>query len=147
MTCPPRFPESLLMQKFSIITFFQKLEGFGETLSQYMTTISAYFQTRRLKLNHSKTVMSKICNNNRLLPFCPTPTYFGVKKLDRSLMFCHHLLALCKKTILMRHTVEATCRLRVRCWCQNTTHCSPISGFLNSCILHTSLVSQGSLAS
>ena len=32
----------------------------------------------------------------RLLLFCPTPTYLGVK-LDRLLMFCHHLVALCKK--------------------------------------------------
>ena len=34
--------------------------------------------------------------NDRLLLFCPTPTYLGVK-LDRSLMFHHHLVALCKK--------------------------------------------------
>ena len=34
-----------------------------------------------------------VYNNGRLLPFCPTPTYLGVK-LDRSLTFCHHLVAL-----------------------------------------------------
>ena len=82
------------------------LEG---TLSQDMTTLSAYLQTWRLKLSHTKMVMAafhlnnqeakhelKVYNNDRLLLFCPTPTYLGVK-LDRSLMFCHHLVALCKK--------------------------------------------------
>ena len=38
----------------------------------------------------------KVCNNGRLLLFCPTPTYLEVK-LDRSLTFRHHLVALCKK--------------------------------------------------
>ena len=38
----------------------------------------------------------KVYNNDRLLPFCPTPTYLGVK-LDRSLTFRHHLVALRKK--------------------------------------------------
>ena len=35
-------------------------------------------------------------DSSRLLPFCPTPTYLGVK-LDRSLTFSHHLVALRKK--------------------------------------------------
>ena len=74
-----------------------------------MSTLSAYLQTWRLKLSHTKTVTAafhlnnreskrelKIYNNDRLLPFCPTPTYFGVK-LDRSLTFRHHLVALRKK--------------------------------------------------
>ena len=38
----------------------------------------------------------KIFNNGKLLPYCPTPTYLGVK-LDRSLTFRHHLEALRKK--------------------------------------------------
>ena len=38
----------------------------------------------------------KVYNNGRLLPFCPTPTYLGVK-LDRLLTFCHDLVASCKK--------------------------------------------------
>ena len=38
----------------------------------------------------------KVYNNDRLLLFYPTPTYLGVK-LDRSLTFCHHLVALRKK--------------------------------------------------
>ena len=41
----------------------------------------------------------KVYNNDKPLPFCPTPTYLG-GKLDRLLMFCHHLVALCKKLSL-----------------------------------------------
>ena len=85
---------------------WKDLEG---TLSQDMSTLLAYLQTWRLKLSHTKTVTSafhlnnreakrelKVYNNGRLLPFCPTPTYLGVK-LDRSLTFRHHLVALRKK--------------------------------------------------
>ena len=77
-----------------------------------MSTLSAYLQTWRLKLNHTKTVTTafhlnnreakrelKVYNNNRLLLFCPIPTYLGVK-LDRSLTFRHHLVALRKKLSL-----------------------------------------------
>ena len=68
---------------------WKDLEG---TLSQDMFTLSAYLQTWRLKLSHTKTVTAafhlnnretkrelKVCNNGRLLPFCPTPSYLGVK--------------------------------------------------------------------
>ena len=85
---------------------WKDLEG---TLSQDMSTLSAYLQTWRLKLSHTKTVTAafhlnnreakrelKVYNNGGLLPFCPTPTYLGVK-LDRSLTFCHYLVALRKK--------------------------------------------------
>ena len=85
---------------------WKDLEG---TLSQDMSTLSAYLQTWRLKLSHTKTVTAvfhlnnreakrelKVYNNGRLLPFCPTPTYLRVK-LDRSLTFRHHLVALRKK--------------------------------------------------
>ena len=85
---------------------WKDLEG---TLSQDMSTLSAYLQTWRLKLSHTKTVTAafhlnnrkakrelKVYNNDRLLPFCPTPTYLGVK-LERSLTFRHHLVALRKK--------------------------------------------------
>ena len=85
---------------------WKDLEG---TLSQVMSTLSAYLQTWRLKLSHTKTVTTafhlnnreakrelKVYNNDRLIPFCPTPTYLGVK-LDRSLTFRHHLVALRKK--------------------------------------------------
>ena len=84
---------------------WKDLEG---TLSQDMATLSAYLQTWRLKL-HTKTVTAafhlnnreakrelKVYNNGKLLPFCPTPTYLGVK-LDRSLTYRHHLVALRKK--------------------------------------------------
>ena len=67
---------------------------------------------QHLKLSHTKTVTAafhlnnqeakrelKVYNNGRLLPFCPTPTYLGVK-LDRSLTFHHHLVALRKKLSL-----------------------------------------------
>ena len=97
---------------------WKDLEG---TLSQDMSTLSAYLQTWRLKLSHTKTVTAvfhlnnretkrelKVYNNDRLLPFCPAPTCFGVK-LDRSPTFRHHLVAL-RKTIsscvtLMRQLV------------------------------------------
>ena len=85
---------------------WKDLEG---TLSQDMSTLLAYLQTWRWKLNHTKTVTAsfhlnnreakrelKVCNNGRLLPFCPTSTYLVVK-LDRSLTFCYHLVALRKK--------------------------------------------------
>ena len=85
---------------------WKDLEG---TLSQDMSTISAYLQTWMLKLSHTKTVTAafhlnnreakrelKVYNNGRLLPFCPTLTYLGVK-LDRSLTFRHRLVALRKK--------------------------------------------------
>ena len=97
---------------------WKDLEG---TLSQDMSTLSAYLQTWRLKLSHTKTVTAafhlnnreakrelKIYNNGRLLPLCPIPTYLGVK-LDRSLTFRHHLVALSKKlssrVILLRRLV------------------------------------------
>ena len=85
---------------------WKDLEG---TLSQDMSTLSVYLQTWRLKLSHTKMVTVafhlnnretkrelKDYNNDRLLPFCPTLSYLGIK-LDRSLTFRHHLAALCKK--------------------------------------------------
>ena len=74
-----------------------------------MSTLSVYLQTWRLKLSHTNTVTAafhsnnreakcelKVYNNGRFLPFCPTPTYLGVK-LDRSLTFRYQLVALSKK--------------------------------------------------
>ena len=74
-----------------------------------MSTLSAYLQTWRLKLSHTKTVTAafhlnnreakrelKVYNSGRLLPFCLTPTYLGVK-LDRLLTFRHPLMALRRK--------------------------------------------------
>ena len=61
------------------------------TLSQDMTTLSAYFQTWRLKLSNTKTVTVAFYLNNRevkrelsvykngnLSPPCSAPTYLGV---------------------------------------------------------------------
>ena len=96
------------------------------TLSENMTTLSAYLQTWRLKLSHTKTVTAvfhlhnqearreqKVKNNGKILPFCPLPTYRGVK-LDRALTYRHHLEALRKKTIHACFAVEATCGFRMR---------------------------------
>ena len=65
------------------------------TLSEDLTTLSAYLQTWQLKLSHAKAVTAafhlhnreakrelKVKNNGKVLPFCPVPTYLGVK-LDR----------------------------------------------------------------
>ena len=91
-----------------------------DTLSQDMTTLSAYFQTWRLKLSKIKTVTAVFYLNNReakrelnvyndgnLLPSCPVPTNLGVE-LDRSLTFRHHLEAL-RKNSPPNCAVEATC--------------------------------------
>ena len=60
------------------------------TLSEDMTTLSAYLQTCRLKLSHAKTVTAafhlqnrevkcklKVKNNDKILPFCSVATYLG----------------------------------------------------------------------
>ena len=105
----------MISRKFAYADDLALLQSSGNwkdlkgTLSQDMSTLSAYLQTWRLKLSHTKTVTAafhlnnretkrelKVYNNDRLLPFCPTPTYLGVK-LDRLLTFCHHLVALRKK--------------------------------------------------
>ena len=79
------------------------------TLIKNMTTLSEYLQTWRLKLSHAKTVTAvfhlhnreakrklKVKNNDKILPFCPVPTYLGVK-LNRALTYRHRLKALRKK--------------------------------------------------
>ena len=105
---------SMISKKFAYADDLALLHSSGNwkdlkgTLSQDMSTLSD-FQTWRLKLSHTWTVTAafhlnnretkrelKVYNNGRLLPFCPTPTYFGVK-LDRLLMFRQHLVALHKK--------------------------------------------------
>ena len=53
--------------------------------------------TAAFHLNNRETKRElKVYNNGRLLPLRSTPTYLGVK-LDRSLTFRHHLVALRKK--------------------------------------------------
>ena len=104
--CECRVPQ---MNDLSLLHSSGNWKDLEETLSQDMSTLSAYLQTWRLKLSHTKTVTAafhlnnreakrelKVYNNGRLLPFCPTRTYLGVK-LDRSLTFRQHLVALRKK--------------------------------------------------
>ena len=54
----------------------------------------------------------KVYSNDRLLPFCPTPTYLGVK-LDRSLTFHQHLVTLhkklCSRVTLLRQLIASRC--------------------------------------
>ena len=79
------------------------------TLSEDMTTLSAYLQTWQLKLSHANKVTAafrlhnpeakgelKAEDNGKILPFCPVPTYLGVK-LDRALTYHRHLEAFLKK--------------------------------------------------
>ena len=106
---------SMISRKFAYADDLALLHSSGNwkdlkgTLSQDMSRLSAYLHTLRLKLSHTETVTAafhlnnreakrklKVYNNGRILPFCPTPTYLGVK-LDRSLTFRHHLVALRKK--------------------------------------------------
>ena len=125
---------SIISRKFAYADDSALLHSSGNwkdlerSLSPDMSTVSAYLQTWRLKLSHTKTVTAafhlnkqeskrelKVYNNGRLLPFCPTPTHLGVK-LDRLLTFRYHLVALRKK-LSSRVTVEVTCGLRMGCWC------------------------------
>ena len=104
----------MISRKFGYADDLALLHSFGnwkdlkETLSQDMPTLLAYLQTWRLKLSHTTMVTAafylnnreakrelKVYNNSTLLPFCPKSAYLGVK-LDRSLTFRHHLLALRK---------------------------------------------------
>ena len=121
---------SMISRKFAYADYLALLHSSGnwkdlegKALAKGMSTLSAYLQTWRLKLSHIKTVRAsfylnnqeaklelKVYNNNRLLLFCPNPTYLGVK-LDRSLTFRHHLVALRKKlssrVTLMRRLVSS----------------------------------------
>ena len=87
---------SMISRKFAYADDLALLHSFGNwkdlegTLSQDMSTLSVYLQTWRLKLSYTKTVTAafhlnnreakrelKVCNNNRLLPFCPTLFILG----------------------------------------------------------------------
>ena len=84
---------SMIFRKFAYADDLALLHSSGNwkdlegTLSQDMSTLSAYLQTWRLKLSRTKTVTAafhlnnreakrelKVYNTDRLLPFCPTPT-------------------------------------------------------------------------
>ena len=89
----------------------------------------------------------KVYNNSRLLLFCPTPTHLGVK-LDRSLPFCHHLVALRKKlssrVTLLRRLVGSgwgagakTLRIATLSLVYSTSeYCAPVW----CCSVHTRLI-------
>ena len=136
---------------------WKDLEG---TLIQEMSTLSPYLQTWRLKLSHTKTVTAafhlnnreakrelKVYNNSRLILFCPTTIYLGVK-LDRSLTFRHHLVALRKKLFsrvtLLRRLVgwglgagAKTLRIATLSLVYSTAeYCAPVW----CCIAHTHLI-------
>ena len=109
-----------------------------DTLSQDMTTLSAYLHTWRLKLSNTKMVTTafhlnnkeakrelNVYNNDNPLPLCPVPTHLGVE-LDRSLTFLHHF-----ETLHPSRAVEATCGIRMRCRCQDIAHLCSILGLLH----------------
>ena len=104
------------------------------TLNEDMTTLSAYLQTWRLKLSHTKTVTAtfhlynrevkcelKVKNNNEILRFCPVPTY--LVKLNRALTYRHHLEALCKK---LSTRVSLLIGLRVQDGALGPRHCAQL---------------------
>ena len=87
----------------------RKWKTLEETLSQDMSTLSAYLQKWRLKLSETKTVSAVFHLHNReakrelnididgkFLSFCSEPKYLGVT-LDRSLTYRQHLESLRKK--------------------------------------------------
>ena len=148
---------SMISRKFSYADDLALLHSSGNwkdlegTLCQDMSTLSAYIQTWRLKLSHTKTVTTAFYLNNReakrelkvyysndrLLPFGSTPIYLGVK-LDRSLTFHHHLVAFRKKLLsritLLRRLVGSgwgagakTLRIATLFLVYSTTeYCAPI---------------------
>ena len=90
---------------------WKNLEG---TLSQDMSTLSAYLQTWRLKFSHTKMVTVafhlnnreakyelKVNNNDRLLLFCPTPTW---GKAGQIAHVSSPSSDIAQKTILTHHT-------------------------------------------
>ena len=106
---------SITSKKYSYADDLAILHSSGDwkvlerTLSEDMTTLSAYLQTWWLKLSHAKTVTAafhlhnreanrelKVKNNGKILPFFPVHTYLDMK-LDRGLAYRHHLEALRKK--------------------------------------------------
>ena len=76
--------------------------------------------TSAFHLNNRKAKRElNVYNNGNRLPFCPVPSYLGVK-LDRSLTFCHHLEALLKK---LTTRVALMRRLAASGWGAGAKHC------------------------
>ena len=118
---------STISRKFAYANDLALLHSSGnwKDLSQGMSTLSAYLQTWRLKLSHTKTVMAafhlnnldtkhelKIYNNGRLsnpyLSWCKTGQIAHVSSPFNGIV---------QKTILARHIAEATRGLGMGCWC------------------------------
>ena len=94
-----------------------------------MITLSAYLQTWKLKLSHTKTMTAafhlnnreakrelKVYNNDRLLLFCPIPTYLW-GKTGQIAHVSSPSSGIVRKTILTCHTAEATGGLGMEYWC------------------------------
>ena len=73
----------------------------------------------------------KIFNNGKLLPYCPTPTYLGVK-LGQVAHFLSSPRGIAQETFHSRHTVEAACRLGMGCRSQNIANSRLVPGLLHS---------------
>ena len=104
---------------------WKDLEG---TLSQDMSTLSAYLQTWRLKLSHTKTVTAafhlnnqeakrelKVYNNSRLTVL--SNPYLPWGKTGQIAHISSPFNGIAQKTIIARHTAEVTRGLGMGCWC------------------------------
>ena len=99
---------------------WKDLEG---TLSQDMSTLSAYLQAWRLKLSHNKTVTAAFQLNNReakreqkTFTVLSNP-YLPWGKTGQIAHVLSPFSGIAQKTILTHHTAEATCGLGMGCWC------------------------------
>ena len=90
MTWRAQLSESLLIQTNYSCCIFLESGKIWRVFSQDMTAFSANLQTWRLNISHTKTVTAafflnnreikrelKVYNCDRLLPFCPNPTFLG----------------------------------------------------------------------
>ena len=132
--CFHHFPKYAYADDLALLYASRDWKAVEDTLSQNMTTLSAYLRIWRLKLSNTKTVTVayhfnttetkrelNVYNNGNLLPPCPVPTYLGVK-LDRSLTSRHHLEALSKKLG----------GIWIGCRCQDIAHLCSFLGLLHS---------------
>ena len=125
---------SMISRKFAYADDLALLHSSGNwkdlkgTLSQDMSTFSAYLQTWRLKLSHTKMVMAAFYLNNRAqmlakgLQQWQTFTvlfnpYLPWGKTGQIAHVSSPFSGIAQKTILARHTVEATRGLEMGCWC------------------------------
>ena len=113
------------------------------TLSRDKTTLSAYFQTWRLKLSNTKTMTAafhlnnreakrelNLYNNGNLLPPFPVPTYLGVKLGVAH--FPSPPRGFAQKFLHPSCTAEATCGIWMECRYHDITHLCSFVGLLNS---------------